>query len=260
MLEALKNHWQEYVSEAIGLGAFMVSACAFTVLLFHPNLPFGSLNTDFVRVLMGLAMGVSAVLIFNSPFGKRSGAHINPAVTLTFWRLGKIKNADALFYVLFQFIGASAGVVLSLLILGKYVSAPEVNFAVTIPGKNVIAIAFAAEFLISFLMMTTVLVTSNHRKLSRYTPFFAGTLVAVYIALESPISGMSMNPARTFGSAVVADVWQAWWIYFTAPPLGMLLAAELFVRTQGAHRVFCAKLNHHSKARCIFNCNFEENL
>jgi len=81
-------------------------------------------------------------------------------------------------------------------------------------------------------------------------------LVAVYITFEAPISGMSMNPARTFGSAYWAHAWTALWIYFTAPPLGMLLAAELYLRIRGAHRVFCAKLHHHNSARCIFRCNF----
>jgi aquaporin Z len=69
---------------------------------------------------------------------------------------------------------------------------------------------------------------------------------------------MSMNPARTFGSAVLAQVWTGLWLYFTAPPLGMLLAAELYVRLRGAKRVFCAKLHHHNDKRCIFQCNFGE--
>jgi hypothetical protein len=67
---------------------------------------------------------------------------------------------------------------------------------------------------------------------------------------------MSMNPARTFGSAVVASLWTATWIYFTAPPLGMLAAAELYLRISGIGRVYCAKLDHSGSARCIFHCRF----
>ncbi len=117
-------------------------------------------------------------------------------------------------------------------------------------------VSFIAEFIISFGMMTMVLVTSNHAKLSRFTPYFAGILVAIYISLEAPISGMSMNPARTFGSAIFANVWNDWWIYFVAPPLAMLAAGEVYVRLKGAHSVLCAKFDHYSKMRCIFNCNF----
>src|SRR5215204_3026380 len=96
MLNALKNHWPEYLSEAAGLGAFMVSACAFAALLFHPSSPVvRGLESEAVRrVLRGVAMGLTNVLLVYSPWGMRSGAHNNPAVTLSFYRLGKVKGAD----------------------------------------------------------------------------------------------------------------------------------------------------------------------
>lgn len=258
MLEAIKNNWREYFCEALGLGAFMVSACVFSVLLFHPKSFATNWNFQLRFVLIGLAMGATAVAIFLSPFGKLSGAHINPAVTLTFWRLGKIKTPDALFYALFQFIGASAGVFLSWLILGDWLANKDVNFAVTVPNQNGASVSFIAEFIISFGMMLMVLIVSNHVKLARFTPFFAGILVAVYISLEAPISGMSMNPARSFGSAVVANHWNSIWIYFVAPLLAMLLAAEVYVRVKGLKEVYCAKFYHYSAVRCIFNCRFDE--
>jgi aquaporin Z len=79
-----------------------------------------------------------------------------------------------------------------------------------------------------------------------------------YITIEAPISGMSMNPARTLGSAFSAANWMAIWIYFIAPPLGMLLAAELYVRRFGVASVLCAKLHHDNRERCIFRCNYSE--
>ena len=256
MSSALKNHWLEYVCEAIGLGVFMISAGVFSVFFFHPDSAVIGWKLQLRLVLIGLAMGATAIAIFKSPFGKLSGAHINPAVTLTFWRLGKIKTNDAVFYALFQFIGASLGVLLSWLILGNWLANADVNFAVTIPNKSGWMISFIAEFIISFGMMMMVLVTTNHAKLSKFTPYLAGFLVAIYISLEAPISGMSMNPARTFGSAIVANVWNGWWIYFVAPPFAMLAAAEIYVRVAGLHSVLCAKFDHHSQMRCIFNCNF----
>jgi aquaporin Z len=100
--------------------------------------------------------------------------------------------------------------------------------------------------------MLTVLMVSNTRRLARYTGLFAGLLVATYISIEAPLSGMSMNPARTLGSALFAGDWTALWIYFIAPPTGMLLAAELYLRQRGPRAVFCAKLHHQNDRPCIF--------
>ncbi|MEQ1923689.1 MAG: aquaporin [Pyrinomonadaceae bacterium] len=256
MLDALKNHWPEYLIEAWCLGMFMVSACGFGVALFHPGSPVAAIDSGVRTVLMGLAMGLTAIGIVCSPWGKRSGAHFNPAVTITFFRLGKINREDACFYVLFQTIGGIAGVLIASFFLGDLLADSSVNFVITVPGGYGVRAAFAAEVVISFLMMTTILFTSNSPQLSRYTPYFAGTLVALFIAVESPISGMSMNPARTLASAIVAGNWTAMWIYLLAPPIAMLTAAEFFVRVRGIKYVLCAKLNHFGRVRCIFNCNF----
>jgi aquaporin Z len=251
MINALKQHWPEYLMEAAELGAFMVSACAFGVLLEHPASPVRQAiaDGDLRRVLMGLAMGLTAVGIIYSPWGKQSGAHFNPSVTLTFWRLGKVKGADALFYVLAQFIGGVLGVALMSVLLPKALGAPAVNYVVTLPGKFGVSSAFVAELVISFLLMSVVLRVSNTIRLARYTGLFAGALAATYISLEAPISGMSMNPARTFGSAFGAQLWTALWLYFTAPPLGMLAAAQVYLWQK--QQVACAKLHHQNNKRCI---------
>lgn len=256
MIDAIKNHWPEYLIEAWCLATFMVSACFFGVALFHPGSPLAGLNHALRNVLMGVAMGSTAIAIICSHWGKRSGAHFNPAVTLTFLRLGKISRTDAAFYIVSHYIGGVLGVIFSWLILGKLLEDGAVNFVVTVPGNYGVGTAFIAELVIAFFMMTMILFTSNSARWARLTPLFAGLLVAFYIAVENPLSGMSMNPARTFGSAAIANVWTGWWIYFTAPPIAMLAASELFVRTRGIKAVLCAKLNHQNRARCIFNCNF----
>jgi aquaporin Z len=259
MRETLKQHWPEYLIEAGGLGVFMISACAFGVLLEHPASPVRqAIDAAFARrVLMGIAMGLTAIAIVYSPWGKRSGAHLNPAVTLTFFRLGKVTKHDALFYVAAQFIGGVLGVLLAAIVLRSVLANPAVNYVATLPGETGIFVAFSAEVVITFILMLTVLTVSNRAKIARFTGLFAGTLVATYITFEAPLSGMSMNPARTFGSAFGGNIWTALWIYFTAPPLGMLLAAECYLRLAGAHQIFCAKLHHHNDQRCIFRCNFD---
>ena len=256
---ALSSHWPEYLMEGAELGLFMISACAFVVLLEHPTSAVHQAidNSTLRRVLIGLAMGLTAIAIIYSPIGQRSGAHFNPSVTFTFYRLGRVAWWDAVFYSLAQFIGGLLGVIVSAMLLGQLVTHPSVLYAVTVPGLSGVRVAFFAEVLISFIQMSLVLRVSNTKHLARFTGVFAGLMVATYISIEAPYSGMSMNPARSFASALPAQVWTALWIYFTAPLLGMLLAAELYVRQHSLHQVFCAKLHHHNDKRCIFHCNWD---
>ena len=142
------------------------------------------------------------------------------------------------------------------MLLRSYIADPTVHYVVTVPGSPGAGVAFVAEVVISLVLMSVVLRMSNNPRLHRFTGLCAGLLVATYITLEAPLSGMSMNPARTFGSALSAQVWTVLWLYFLAPPLGMLLAAELYVRRHGAQRVRCAKLHHHNTRRCIFHCGY----
>jgi aquaporin Z len=131
------------------------------------------------------------------------------------------------------------------------VTDPSVNYVVTTPNMNGVSVAFISEFVISFILMGMILIVSNNLGIAWFAGLFAGILVATYITLEAPLSGMSMNPARTFGSALPANVWTALWVYFTAPPLGMLLATEIYLRVKGTKSVLCAKLHHQNNKRCI---------
>jgi aquaporin Z len=154
---------------------------------------------------------------------------MNPAVTLTFLRLGMIEPLDAACYILAQFAGGVLGVLLSKLLIGPALAHPKVCFAVTVPGASGALPAFVAELGISFAMMLMILCVSKHSRYGRYTGWLAASFIAAYITFEAPLSGMSMNPARTLGSALAAQVFQDVWLYFVAPPLGMLLAAEVYL-------------------------------
>src|SRR5262245_30247166 len=146
------------------------------------------------RALMGLAMGLTAILLIRSPWGQRSGAHLNPATTLTFWRLGKVETRDAVGYAVAQVLGGLGGVAAAAAVLGRMVGHPDVNYVATTPGPAGVAAAFGAEVFITFVLMSVVLRVSNTASLARHTPLFVGALVATYITVEAPISGMSMNP------------------------------------------------------------------
>jgi aquaporin Z len=261
-ISALTTHWPEYLIEATCLGLFMLSACSVTILLQHPSSAIRQmLPSAFVRrLLTGAAMGLTAIALIYSPWGKQSGAHLNPSVTLTFFRLGKVEPWDALFYVVAQFLGGMLGVLLSGLLWGRAIAEQNVRYAATIPGERGTGIAFIAEVVISFVMMTMVLNVSNSPRLARFTGVIAGALVATYITIESPLSGMSMSPARSFASAAIGRLWNSLWIYFTAPPLGMMLAAQAYLWLRGKRAVFCAKLHHDNHQRCIFRCNYQAML
>lgn len=154
-------------------------------------------------------------------------------MTFTFYCLGKVKLWDAIFYGVAQFVGATAGVIIATLLLLGAPGDSTVRYAATLPGMYGTDVALIAEVAISCVLMLTVLFVSNHKKLSRYTPYFVGTIYAILITLETPLSGMSMNPARTFGSAVRGRYWNALWIYLLAPTPGRLVAAEIFLWVRG---------------------------
>jgi aquaporin Z len=256
--DAVRRHWPEYLMEAAGLGLFMISAGIFGTLLFHPGSPLVGLLPDPLmrRALMGAIMGLTAIGLIYSPWGQQSGAHLNPAVTLAFWRLGKVANWDAASYVLAQFAGGALGVLAVLALLGQAFADPPVHYVATLPGTHGVTAALIAEVAISFGLMMTVLFATNTPGLMRLTGVFAGCLVALYITLEAPVSGMSMNPARTLASALPGSLFDALWIYFVGPTAGMLLAVEAYRLIRRTPDVVCAKLNHHTHRRCIFRCGY----
>jgi aquaporin Z len=256
--DMLRRHWPEYLIEGWALGTFMVIAGLVATLLGAPASPVHRALPDpmWRQAAGGIAMGLTAIALIHSGWGKRSGAHMNPAVTLTFLRLGKIRQWDALFFVIAQVVGGVSGVLLVVAFAGHAFSDPPVSYAATLPGSGGPTVAFAAEFVISAVLMLTVLSLRSSEWLAPFTGVIVGCLVATYITFESPLSGMSMNPARSLASAAPGMLWHHLWIYLTAPLLGMLAGAEIFLMVAGARRVLCAKLLHPLGVRCI-HCGYE---
>ena len=241
--------------EVGGLGLYLFVACVVVTLLEHPaSIVRQSFSSGVARrALMGLVMGATAIAIVISPWGKRSGGHFNPAITFTFYGLGKVEFWDTWFYVIAQFLGATSGVALAKYMLRGALAHDAVRYAVTVPGMYGNTAAFVAELAISFFLMITVMFATNHKRLAPYTAYFVGVLIATYYTFEAPLSGMSTNPARTFGSALHANYWHALWIYFVAPSMGMLAAGEVFLRVRRGAPPYCAKLHHANNERCIFH-------
>ncbi len=216
--------------EGAELGIFMIAALWLALLLEHPRsrLHKAIASALLRRFFFGLGIGLTVVFLIYCTWGRQSGAQFNPAVTLAMLSLHCIQPWDAFFYIIAQFIGGLLGVVIAATPFWKASGHKDVKFVVTEPGKPGVAVAFAAEFVICFFLMAALRLVYQSDLLKPSIGYFAGLLLLIYITFESPLSGMSLNPARTVASAIPARSWNAIWIYLVAPPLAMWLAALLF--------------------------------
>lgn len=231
MKASFKKNFIHYLQEALGLAIFMISACFFSAFLWG-NITFLHLqieNEILKNIIMAVMMGLTALLIFYSPVTAPSGSHINPAVTITFLRLDKMCRYDAMFYIIFQFLGGTIAVLIMASLLGNALTMAPVNYATTVPGKYGIAPAAITEFTIAFITMCTVLFSSNNNKTKKYTRIFSAILVCTWVIFAGPLSGFGMNPARSFASAFPAHIYTSFWIYLSMPFAGMLSAAEFYL-------------------------------
>lgn len=254
---ALILHWRLYVFEAVELAIFLFAACAFAIWLLDPASAFAKIiPSPFAhQFAFAVMMGIVATLIIKSPMGLRSGAHFNPACTITYLRLGRISRSDAFFYVIAHFVGAIGGVALAIPLFGKALAVPSVDYVVSVPGRFGVGGAFAAELFMAIVFMSIALWTANRPTWAKTTAYLIGGVITLDLILFGNVSGVGLNPARTVGSAIFADVWTALWIYLTCPVLGMLIAAEIYIRFSGENSVLCGKVDTTSRHECHFVCN-----
>ncbi len=240
MLALIGRHWRHYLAEAVGLGFFMLGASVITTQLrwreawlhHYVSNPFAQL------AVLGALMVFVVLAIIYSPWGNKSGAHINPAVTLAMLRLGKIEPYDAFFYIVAQFAGGIVAVQLCGLMLGRGYTKLGTDYVMTRPGPAGPTAAFVAEWIIAFVLMMVLMWALSDAKREKFAGVFIAVLIGFYLVVEEPYSGMSLNPARSFASAWAAREWHDLWIYFVAPISATLCAAELFRwMTGGAHEM-----------------------
>lgn len=223
------RHWPCYVVEAGGAACFVMGSGLATLLAEHPASPVAAaLHGHPVarRALVGALVSLLLCAMAYNPWGQRSGAHFNPAVTLGFWQLGRVKTADAVAYALAQVAGATAGATLLHTVLGLWLAHPAIHHLLTqpqsIPGGA--ALAWGAEFAIAGGLMVLLLVALHSRRFHKAAGALTAALLAFYITVETPLSGMSLNPARSLGTALAAHDFRGLWVYWTAPPLATWLA------------------------------------
>jgi aquaporin Z len=247
-------HWPEYGAELLGTAFLLFAGVSAVIIDFGTGSPVaGDLPDQSARLLVtGLLFAGSGSLVAISPLGRLSGGHINPAVSLAFWMHGKMRHIDLGGYVVSQFLGAILGSSLVVIVWGERAS--SIGDGVTVPGAGFpLWTVFLAEVSLTFLLVIFIFHFVSSHRLMRWTPLMVWILVGVMVWLEAPISGTSLNPARSLGPALVSWTWHDQWIYFLAPPLGALLAVVIFrLLTAGERDVLTGKLFHVPHYRSVF--------
>ena len=236
-----------FLPEAAGTALLLLGGLSAVILMFGEGSPLQRLlpNEALRRAITGFLFGTTGASIAVSPLGKSSGAHINPAVTLGFWLMGKLEAGTAAVYVAAQLTGAVLG---TLPLLAWGAMGRSVDFGATIPGAGyTTAEAFWGEVATTFAMISLLAVFLAYRPLRPFTPAIFPPLYSLMVFLEAPVSGTSTNPARSFGPAVVSGRWDAGWIYWAGPLLGMLAAA--LVCSFLVKRITEARLYHFDSDR-----------
>jgi aquaporin Z len=252
----MRRNLSAYLSEFAGTALMLFIGVSAVAFMWAPGSPVPVIeNGALRRLLTGIMFAGGATAVVYSPLGQISGGHINPAVTLAFWRLGKVPTRDAVIYTVVQFLGALAGAYAAGLAWGPLTTG--VQYAVTVPGEGYNAFgAMVAEAFITFLLVFTIFVCVNKPKIAPKTGLIAGSLVAFLVMVEAPVTGTSLNPARTLGPAILASNYTALWAFFVGPVVGALLAVGAYRGQVGAKTV-CAKLYHTEKYPCPFDsCDY----
>lgn len=254
---ALTLHWPEYGAELLGTAFLVFAGLSAVVLDFGAGSPIAPLiPSHSLRLLLtGLLFAGSGSLVAISPLGKLSGAHINPAVSLAFWLHGKLPTLDLVGYVLGQLAGGALGAALLAAVWGA--RAASVRDGMTLPGPTYpLWVAFVAEVALTGLLVLAIFLFVSDSRLMRWTPLMTWLLVATMVWQEAPISGTSLNPARSLGPALVAAYWAHQWLYVVAPPLGAALAVGAFrligVARADGRDVLTGKLFHTAHYRSVF--------
>ncbi|MBH8557472.1 MIP/aquaporin family protein [Hymenobacter negativus] len=167
------------------------------------------------------AFGLVVFVIIQS-LGETSGAHVNPAVTVAFWAMGRFPGTRVLPYMLAQLAGAALGSFLVKLIAG-----PGSNLGATLPAHGPWQALGIETFLTFWLVLVIFRVTSGSKEAGMLAALAISATVALEALVAGPLTGASMNPARSLAPALLSGVWTDWWVYVVGPVAGALLAVAV---------------------------------
>lgn len=235
-------HLVEWGCELLGTALLLLGGLSAVCFDFGPHSPLQQVPTSPRLLLTGLLFAGTGSLVAVSPLGRRSGAHLNPVVTLAFWSQRKVHPHDLAGYVIAQLLGAALGAAAVWLAWGS--AATALNLAATSPGRGVSAAsAVLIEGAMTSSLILTILLATSHARTARLTPLLLWFLVAALVWQGAPYTGTSLNPARSFGPALLAPRPAPYWIYVVGPGLGGVAAVALFSLLRDTH-VLTAKPFH----------------
>jgi MIP family channel proteins len=196
----------------------------FMLVVIGPGAAAVNLHTQGAVSHVGVALSFAFVIVAGVyALGHISGAHFNPAVTAGFWLSRRFPGREVLPYVAAQLAGATAGAGLLRVVLG-----PDARGAATVPSVPIPS-ALAVELVLTFFLMLVIMaVATDHRVASPVAGLAVGLTVGFDALMGGPLTGASMNPARTFGPAAATGVWTAHWLYWLGPLLGSGLGVLIY--------------------------------
>jgi aquaporin Z len=233
-------HWREWLAEGAGTGIVLFAVVTTKDLAVRAGPPFSDLRwcLAIIAVVAGLAVATVAV----SALGRRSGAHLNPALTVGLWLQRTVSPADLAGYCTAQLAGGVLGVALAR-IWGPTVPRAAVDWAVLEPAPWIGQLTAAGlECVATGVQLAVVFALLSSRRYHRWTPPAAAAMLAVGIVVLGAVSGGAFNPVRGLAPDILADAYPAVWIYFAGPLLGAALAAGAFAAVR--RRPVTGKLRH----------------
>ena len=244
-------HWRIWGAEAAGSGLLVLGALSSVALVLGDRSPVADASHSVRLLLTGMLVGVTVTLIVISPFGRLSGAHLNPAVTLAFRIVGRVSGHDVVGYLAAQFAGALAGALAFRLLWGSV--AFSVDGGVTHPSLATAA-AIGIEAGMTGLLVGMIFVFVSRERLMRWTPLMLWPLIGVLVWRGSPYTGTSLNPARSAGPAAAFADFADLWLYLVAPILGALAVAILWRWRHPNAWPMTAKLFHDPRYPSSLGC------
>lgn len=244
-------HWTEWACELVGTMVLIFGGLSAVTFDFMPHSPLAALvPSRYWRFLVtGILFASTGALVTVSPLGRRSGAHLNPAVSLAFFTQGHLHRADLAGYVVSQSAGALVGAALVRWWWGH--AATSLHDGLTVPGPGVSPWEAAAiEAAMTGCLVLVIFFFVSSPRTARWTPLAVLVTIAVLVWQAAPLTGTSLNPARSLGPAVVTGDFRAYWVYVVGPLSGALAATALWLAVP--RRTLTAKLFHDPAYRSIF--------
>jgi aquaporin Z len=234
-------HWRIWAAEGTGTGLMMLGGLSAVCVVIGDE-SFLALPSDSVRRLfVGGLFAACVSLVAVSPLGRLSGAHLNPAVTLSFWSLGRVSGRDVGGYLTAQIAGALVGTALVWLLWGE--TADSVDGGATMVGTS-IGLAVSLEIAMTAVLIGVILLFVSDTRLVAWTPLAIWPVITALVWIGSPYTGTSLNPARSVAPALVFAQVADLWVYLLAPTVGGIAVALLWRRRDRVAQPKTAKLFH----------------